>query len=247
MPGQDYPPTRTNAMAEPQFNPETPPEFVVAQWFNASEPLSLAKLKGKVVMLVGFQMLCPGSVRHALPQAERLARTFNANEVAILGLHMVFDNHDSMTPSQLEPFLKSEKITIPVAVDQPNGSGVPKTMAAYGMQGTPALLLFDRQGRLRRYYLGAVDDARLSAEIMALSLEAPDAPREVSMAIEQRLASVISEPEGHHHHDHDGDCCGGHHDHEHAHGDDCCGGDHAHSDDCCGDEHAHGEGCGCKH
>ena len=55
-------------------------------------------------------------------------------------------------------------------------------MAAYGMQGTPTLLLFDRQGRLRRHYLGAVDDVRLGAEIMALCLEDPKAPREVSMA-----------------------------------------------------------------
>ncbi len=208
-------------MTEPQFDPESPPELIVAQWFNASEPLALVKLKGKVVMVVGFQMLCPASQQHALPQAERLARTFNADEVAIVGLHMVFDDHDKMSPSHLEPFLKDEGITIPIGIDQPNGSGIPKTMAAYSIQGTPALLIYDRQGRLRRYYLGAVDDARLAAEIMALCLEPPDAPREVSMAIEQRLASVIAEPEGHHHHDHDGDCCGGHHDHDHEHGPGC--------------------------
>jgi hypothetical protein len=217
-------------MAEPQFNPETPPELVVAQHFNAPEAPTLAKLKGKVVVVTAFQMLCPGSLRHGLPQAQRLARAFSSGEVAVLGLHMVFESHKDMAPSLLEPFLKAERITIPVLVDKPNGVGTPRTMAAYGMQGTPTLLLFDRQGRLRRHYLGAVDDVRLGAEIMALCLEAPDAKREVSVAIEQRLAAALVNP---HHHDHDGDCCGGAHDHGHDH-------DHP-------DGHVHGPGCGHEH
>jgi hypothetical protein len=220
-------------MAEPQFNPEAPPELIVAQVFNAPEAPTLAKLKGKVVVVTAFQMLCPGSLRHGLPQAQRLARAFNADEVAVLGLHMVFENHKDMTPSLLEPFLKAERITIPVLVDKPDGAGPPATMTAYGMQGTPTLLLFDRQGRLRRHYLGAVDDVRLGAEIMALAIEDPKAPREVSMGIEQRLAAALVDPEPHHHND--GACCGGHHDHDH---------DHAHDH---AEGHVHGPGCGHEH
>ncbi len=252
-------------MASPQFNPEQPPEIVAAQWFNAPEPLSLAKLKGKVVVVVAFQMLCPGSLRHGLPQAGRIARAFSSEEVAVVGLHMVFENHKDMTPSQLEPFLKQEHIEIPIAGDKQNGSGLPETMEAYGMQGTPTVLLFDRQGRLRRHYLGAVDDVRLGAEIMALAIEDAKATREASIAIEHALHSALVDPEQHHHH-HDGECCGGHHDHArahdhaHEHGEGgCCGGQHAQEGGCCGGqhahdhahdhrhEHAHGEGCGCKH
>ncbi len=215
------------------FNPEYPPELKVAQWFNAKEPLSLEKLKGRVVVLLAFQMQCPGSLRHALPQAQRIARAFNDDQVAVVGLHTVFEDHEDMTPALLEAFLRSERIDIPVAVDQPNGTELPHTMDAYGMQGTPTLLLFDRQGRLRRHYLGAVDDVRLGAEIMALAIEDAKAPRETSIAIEQRLAAALVDPEDHHHHD--GECCGGHHDHahDHAHG-------HAHGGACCGHDHAHG-------
>jgi hypothetical protein len=218
-------------MAELEFNPENPPALQTAQVFNAPEAPTLESLKGKVVALVAFQMLCPGSQRHALPQAERIARAFSPDQVAVLGLHMVFENHKDMTPSQLEPFLKTEHITIPILVDEQNGAGIPKTMEAYGMQGTPTLLLFDRQGRLRRHYLGAVDDVRLGAEIMALAMEEATSPREFSVAIERRLAETLAEPEHHHHHHHDGECCGGDHDHDHAH-------DH---------DHEHGEGCGCGH
>jgi hypothetical protein len=236
----------TEPHSEPHFDPEKPPAFLTAQYFNAPEAPTLEKLKGKVVVLLGFQMLCPGSLRHALPQAERLARAFNADEVAVVGLHMVFENHKDMTPSLLEPFLKAERITIPILVDAPSGDGMPKTMEAYGMQGTPTVLLFDRQGRLRRHYLGAVDDVRLGAEIMALALEDKKSPREVSMAIERRLAATLADPEHHHHH-HEGECCGGHgHAHDHEGG--CCGGahDHAHAHEH-GHEHAPGEDCGCGH
>jgi hypothetical protein len=41
------------------------------------------------------------------------------------------------------------------------------------MEGTPTLILIDRQGRLRRQTLGHVPDLRLGAEIMALMMEAP--------------------------------------------------------------------------
>ncbi len=233
------------------FNPENPPELKVSQWFNAKEPLSLEKLKGRVVALLAFQMQWPGSLRHSLPQAQRIARAFNDGEVAVIALHTVFEDHKDMTPKLLEAFLKQEHIDIPVAIDQPNGAELPLTMDAYGMQGTPTLLLFDRQGRLRRHYLGAVDDVRLGAEIMALAIEDAKAPRETSIAIEQRLAAALADPEDHHHHE--GGCCGGHHDHahdhEHGHAHDheggCCGHghEHAHAHDheggCCGHDHDH--------
>jgi hypothetical protein len=239
-------------MAETEFNPESPPELIASQWFN-SDPMTLKSLKGKVVVLVAFQMLCPGSLRHSLPQAGRIARAFSRDEVEVIGLHMVFENHKDMTPSLLEPFLRDEKIEFPVAVDAQDASGLPKTMEAYGMQGTPTLLIYDRQGRLRRHYLGSVDDVRLGAEIMALCIEEKNAPREAAIAIERRLHAALVDPNEHNHQHGDG-CCGGHdHAHDHAHGhshehghEGCCGGHDHH-----GHEHAHthaeGEGCGCKH
>ena len=92
------------------FNPENPPELKIAQWFN-TEPLTLAKLKGRVVALLAFQMQCPGSLRHSLPQAQRLARAFNDDQVAVIGLHTVFENHKDMTPELLEAFLSRSTST----------------------------------------------------------------------------------------------------------------------------------------
>lgn len=48
------------------------PPLEVERWFNTDDPPTLARLRGRVVVLHAFQMLCPGCVAHALPQAKRL-------------------------------------------------------------------------------------------------------------------------------------------------------------------------------
>lgn len=253
------------------FNPESPPELMVSRWLNTKAPLSLAALKGRVVMLASFQMLCPGSINHGLPQAKKFAERFDSNEVAVIGLHTVFEHHDVMNDKALEAFATEFRWPFPIAIDAADGKDMPKTMQAYEMQGTPSILLFDRQGRLRRHYLGQVDDIRLAAEIMALAIEDAKAPREASVAIERALQAALVDPDEHHHaHDHEGGCCGGHdhdhdhhHGHHHDHGGGCCGGhdhdhdhDHAHAATAVGGAKASGKtggkegcdgkgGCGC--
>ena len=148
------------------------PEWDVERWFNTREPLSLEALRGKVVVLEAFQMLCPGCVMHGLPQAARVREAFPPSDVAVIGLHSVFEHHAAMTPVSLEAFLHEYRIRFPVAVDTPGGrGGLPRTMQAYRMQGTPTLILIDRQGRLRRHHFGQVGDLTLGAEIAELVLE----------------------------------------------------------------------------
>src|SRR3546814_17532883 len=54
------------------------PEWQVDRWLNTREPLSLAAFRGRIVVAVAFQMLCPGCVAEALPQAQRAAASFAA-------------------------------------------------------------------------------------------------------------------------------------------------------------------------
>jgi peroxiredoxin len=149
------------------------PELDVTQWFNVSQPLSLAGLRGKVVVLHAFQMLCPGCVRSGLPQAQRIAALFPASEVAVVGIHTVFEHHDAMTATALAAFIHEYRLTFPIAIDRPSAKGpLPATMAAYGMRGTPSLVLIDRAGTLRRHSFGADDDLVVGAEIGLLMAEA---------------------------------------------------------------------------
>jgi len=39
------------------------PDLEVAEWLNRPEPIRLADLRGKVVVMEAFQMLCPGACR----------------------------------------------------------------------------------------------------------------------------------------------------------------------------------------
>lgn len=153
----------------------TDPELQVDRWFNTEREITLADLLGKVVVLEAFQMLCPGCVAHGIPLVQKVARTFPAETVAVLGLHTVFEHHDAMTPVALEAFLHEYRITFPVGVDRPaegpRDGPLPMTMAGFGMRGTPSLLLFDKAGALRAHHFGEVSELVLGAEIATLLAE----------------------------------------------------------------------------
>lgn len=149
------------------------PAWQVSQWFNTEFPLELAGLRGRVIALHAFQMLCPGCVLHGVPQAERIHQLFAGEGVAVVGLHTVFEHHDAMQPVSLQAFLYEFRVTHPVGVDAATpGQRIPATMQAYGMQGTPTLVLIDRAGRIRRQHFGRLDDLTVGAEVMRLLGEA---------------------------------------------------------------------------
>ena len=56
-------------MTTPSYRPA--PEWETDRWFNAPAPLTLAGLRGRVVLLGAFQMLCPGCVQTLLPQLQQ--------------------------------------------------------------------------------------------------------------------------------------------------------------------------------
>ncbi len=149
------------------------PEWRTTEWFNTTEKLTLPGLRGRVVMICAFQMLCPGCVSQGLPQAQRVAGLFAPDEVMVVGLHCVFEHHDAMGAIALRAFLHEYRIRFPVGIDEPDGVLQPHTMRTYGFEGTPTTVLIDREGRLRRQTLGHIPDLQLGAEIMALIGERP--------------------------------------------------------------------------
>ncbi len=146
-------------------------DLIVSEWLNTDVPLSLAGLRGKVVVLEAFQMLCPGCVQHGLPQAQAIQRIFPTSDVAVIGLHSVFEHHAAMTPVSLRAFLHEYRITFPVAVDAAGKGPLPLTMEMFSLQGTPSLLIFDRVGNLRAHHFGQVHDMVIGAEIASLLAE----------------------------------------------------------------------------
>lgn len=149
------------------------PPLSVSLWFNAPQPLSLEALRGRVVVLHAFQMLCPGCVAHGIPQAKEVHRLFARDDVAVIGLHTVFEHHQAMTPVALAAFLHEYRVGFPVGVDAraDDGGELPATMRAYGMRGTPTLVVVDRAGRIRLHAFGRVEDLVVGATIGRLLVE----------------------------------------------------------------------------
>lgn len=164
--------TTTSRASKPAVSFPMAPPIAAAHWLNAPEPLTLARLRGRVVVLHAFQMLCPGCVSHGLPQAVEIQRAFDPGAVTVLGLHSVFEHHEAMTSTALRAFVHEYRLTFPIAIDQPSDPGsLPQTMHAYRMQGTPTLVLIDRCGRVRAQHFGVVADLLVGAEIGRLLAE----------------------------------------------------------------------------
>ena len=149
--------------------------WTTSRWFHhAGDALQPEALTGRVVVLHFFQMLCPGCVHHGVPQAQRIEATFAGEDVAVVGMHSVFEHHAAMTPVSLAAFLHENRVAFPVGVDaaaQDPADPIPKTMRRYALAGTPSLVLVDRRGFIRHRGFGVEDDLDVGAKIGALLAE----------------------------------------------------------------------------
>lgn len=153
---------------------ELAPPLQISQWLNTPQPITLESLRGQVVVMHAFQMLCPGCVAHGLPQTVRIQQAFSDKDVAVIGLHTVFEHHDVMTAEALRVFIHEYRLSFPIGIDAPAERGpIPKTMAAYELRGTPSLLIVDRAGQLRFSHFGTIDDIAVGAVIGQLLAETP--------------------------------------------------------------------------
>lgn len=148
------------------------PPLSVQKWLNTDHDITLDSLKGQVVAIYAFQMLCPGCVENSIPQAKKVHAMFENHDVQVLGLHTVFEHHSAMEEVSLNAFLHEYRVAFPVAIDKPSNDieagPIPHTMRNYQTGGTPTLLLIDRAGNLRKHKMGHEDDLVLGAELMSL-------------------------------------------------------------------------------
>lgn len=154
------------------------PELAVSEWFNTPEPITLAGLRGRPVFLHAFQALCPGCVSDAIPQLHKLEQVFGKTELAIVGIHTVFEHHAAMSPVTLRAFLHEYRIKSPVGVDLADEhSNIPITMQRFALRGTPSSILIGRDGTIISQNFGVEADMILGAQIaMALSQQVPAPP-----------------------------------------------------------------------
>ncbi|XSG85110.1 MAG: peroxiredoxin family protein [Methylohalobius sp. ZOD2] len=142
------------------------PELQIDTWLNGG-PHELSSLRGKVVALHFFQMLCPGCVVHGMPQAQKLHDAFKEDpRIQVAAIHSVFEHHDVMTPEALRVFVSEFRYTLPIAIDRPDPEGsIPRTMRAYGCRGTPTWILIDPEGEVVANLFGRPTDLEMGLRI----------------------------------------------------------------------------------
>ena len=141
-----------------------PPHFElsVSQWFNTDSAITLEQLKGRVVVVGAFQMLCPGCVTHSIPQLKKLHELSKDLPLTVIGLHTVFEHHQAMQPHALEAFIHEYRLSFAVGVAAYAGNSLmPKTMEEWHMRGTPSTFVFSANGDLSLHQFGHIDDLLL--------------------------------------------------------------------------------------
>jgi thiol-disulfide isomerase/thioredoxin len=123
------------------------PEFAgVDRWFN-SPPLTMAGLRGKVVLVEFWTHECINCL-HVLPHTRALYEKYAGQGLVVVGVHTP-EYDEERDPSRVQDAIRRYGITWPVATD--NGL---QTWNAWGNRFWPALYLVDRDGRVVYRHFG---------------------------------------------------------------------------------------------
>lgn len=118
----------------------------INQWLN-SAPLSIADLKGSVVLVQFWTFACINCQR-TLPYVTRWHRQYGAQGLKVIGIHtpeFAFERD----VNNIKRALQQHRITYPVPIDNDY-----KTWNAYRNEYWPHLFLADRRGLIRYNHIG---------------------------------------------------------------------------------------------
>jgi cytochrome c biogenesis protein CcdA/thiol-disulfide isomerase/thioredoxin len=151
----------------PDYGPA--PDFLaISNWFN-SPPLTLAKLRGKVVLIDFWTYSCINCLR-TLPHLEALDRMYSKDGLVIVGVHTPEFAFEAV-PSNVRAAIKRLGIRYPVALDPKYG-----TWDHWGNQYWPAEYLIDRNGHVRHAHFGEGEYDQTENTIRRLLGEKAGAP-----------------------------------------------------------------------
>jgi peroxiredoxin len=118
------------------------------------EPVALASLQGKVVVLDFWATWC-GPCRAELPMVEKLRAEFG-NAVQFYGI----DDEDSAT---VKKFVKDKELHMPVLLDFRR-----EVHLRYGVRAIPTLLIISPDGVIRQHFIGSRSEGALRKAIQTV-------------------------------------------------------------------------------
>jgi thiol-disulfide isomerase/thioredoxin len=163
----DVPPTLAGV------EPATPSEIEVAEWIE-QQPVSLASLRGKVVLLDFWATWC-GPCRSSMPKINALSRKYKDRGLVVLGLTEFEGNIEGREATRAEEldylrqFKRKQNISYGFGVSTDT-----KTRHSYGIYSIPTTVLIDRRGRVRFLTISASDfEADALAKLIPKLLDEP--------------------------------------------------------------------------
>ncbi|HTO70051.1 MAG TPA: DUF2147 domain-containing protein [Myxococcota bacterium] len=153
--------TRAAADAHSRAAGPPAPEFAgIERWLN-SEPLTLAGLRGKVVLVDFWTLGCVNCI-HALPHVEKWWETYRDRGLVVVGVHTP-ETPEEAQPARLAEAVHRFGLQYPIAHDANSA-----TWKAWDNHYWPAAYLVDAQGRIAGSWTGEGSYAEIEASIKRL-------------------------------------------------------------------------------
>lgn len=125
----------------------TAPEFPFgADWINVQQPLTMAQLRGKVVLLDFWTYGCINCI-HIIPDLKRLETEFE-NELVVVGVHSAKFSNEGKT-ANIREIVQRYEVTHPVINDSDF-----YLWDLYNVQAWPTTVLIDPLGKVLGFYSG---------------------------------------------------------------------------------------------
>jgi cytochrome c biogenesis protein CcmG/thiol:disulfide interchange protein DsbE len=134
------------------------PDFKVQDL--AGKEFHLASCCGKDAVLLFFWSFFCGPCREEMPMISQMAREYQGKGLQVLGVNL--DGREMK--KAIDKFVVTEKIGFRILFDELAGDSF-RVADPYGVAGTPALFLIDKNGVVAFSVMGAVTGEQLKAEI----------------------------------------------------------------------------------
>jgi len=126
------------------------PDFTI---HDSDRTVTLSQLRGKIVVLNFWATWCPPCIKE-MPSLVGLQKKFPANDVTVVAVSLDDDAGD------YHQFLKNQNIdllTVREAGQKTNSGVIAPVSSRYGTVKVPETYIIDRNGVIRRKFIGAVD------------------------------------------------------------------------------------------
>ncbi|HEX8653502.1 MAG TPA: TlpA disulfide reductase family protein [Pyrinomonadaceae bacterium] len=135
------------------------PEISIQTWIN-SEPLTLADLRGRVVLLEFWATWCK-PCQEMFPKLRKLHEEYGARGLSVVALTRHYFAQRGTAASESEEIELIGKVVKDNGLEFPVGVALDeRVQSLYGATGVPTLALIDRSGIVRYAHFGGGEDDR---------------------------------------------------------------------------------------